>query len=281
VGLGLISLTGVISTSARTTTQVDLILSANASKPGDTLMAGVRMMLPPGWHLYWRNPGGAGTPPEITWKLPPGITAGSIQWPVPESLNDNSVFSYVYNEDLTLLVPLKVASNAVPGPVKVQAHVTWQECAKICLTNEAEVNASLVIGAESRESLYFATLRTARLKYLPKNGVDLPLSVHWEAEGDKRRPMILEWQMESKTAGVDFFPYASTNYQVEGAVERLADEGGKIRIRKFVKNSGAAWPTRIDGVLAFRELEGAPIQGYEVTLPPAPVSTNKNASFTQ
>ena len=42
------------------------------------------------------KPGRAGNPPEIKWKLPPGITAGEIQWPVPESLSNPPFINYVY-----------------------------------------------------------------------------------------------------------------------------------------------------------------------------------------
>src|SRR5579872_4009349 len=48
-------------------TQSDLILSADTARPGDTIMAGVRLRMKPGWHTYWRNPGGSGIPTKITW----------------------------------------------------------------------------------------------------------------------------------------------------------------------------------------------------------------------
>src|SRR5580692_3258213 len=82
--------------AAGTTTKVELILSAEAARPGETVMAGVRMNMQPGWHSYWRNPGGPGIPTEIKWMLPPGITAGQIRWPIPEPLSNEPFVNYVY-----------------------------------------------------------------------------------------------------------------------------------------------------------------------------------------
>jgi DsbC/DsbD-like thiol-disulfide interchange protein len=38
-------------------TRVDLLLSAATARPGDTVMAGVRLKMDPLWHTYWRNSG--------------------------------------------------------------------------------------------------------------------------------------------------------------------------------------------------------------------------------
>lgn len=67
-------------------TQATLVLSADTAKPGDTIWAGVDMKMDPDWHTYWKNSGEAGMPTTISWQLPAGITAGDIQWPLPEKL---------------------------------------------------------------------------------------------------------------------------------------------------------------------------------------------------
>ena len=59
-------------------TQVRLLLSAETARPGETVMAGIELRMPPGWHTYWRNPGESGKPTTVEWELPPGITAEDI-----------------------------------------------------------------------------------------------------------------------------------------------------------------------------------------------------------
>jgi DsbC/DsbD-like thiol-disulfide interchange protein len=159
-----------------TTTKVELILAADAARPGSTVMAGIRLTMQPGWDTYWQNPGGPGIATEVKWTLPPGITAGKIQWPVPESLSSPPYFvNYVYTNEAILLVPLIVSSNAAAGSLNIQAHVSWQECSNICVTGETDVSASLTIGTESQPSFDAITIKAAKAK-LPKDGSKLAVT---------------------------------------------------------------------------------------------------------
>jgi thiol:disulfide interchange protein DsbD len=266
--LTVVFLTLVFGTFAAraTTTKVELILSAETARPGDTVMAGIRLTMQPGWHTYWKNPGGPGIPIEIQrWTLPPGITAGEIQWPVPESQTDDPFVNYVYTDEAILLVPLKIDSTTAAGSFMIQTHISWQECnIGLCLTDQVDLSAPLTIGTESQPSFDAEAIEKAKNK-LPKSGANLSVAAHWEGD-DEKRPMILEWQTTNKPAEVDFFPYAHTNYEVQGQVERLPDAAGKIRIQKLVTKSGTEWPTKIDGLWVVREKPDSPPEGYEVTL---------------
>jgi thiol:disulfide interchange protein DsbD len=246
------------------TTAVDLILSADTARPGDTVMAGVRLKMQPGWHTYWRNPGDAGIATTVAWTLPPGVTAGAIQWPVPEKIITQSLTSYAYNDEVTLLVPLKIAANAAPGPLELKAKVKWQECSELCVLGQQEVAASLAIGPETAPSLNASILEIASTK-LSESDPNLVASAHWEAEGDPR-PMILEWQATNQPVEADFFPYENENYDVKGETARLPEAAGKIQLRKLVGKSGDAWPTKIDGLLMTRADKAAAWQGREVSL---------------
>ena len=79
-------------------TQARLLLSTRQARPGETIWAGLELKMPPPWHTYWRNGGDAGSPTTINWSLPEGVTAGEIEWPVPEkstvSSGDVSLVTY-------------------------------------------------------------------------------------------------------------------------------------------------------------------------------------------
>ncbi len=77
-------------------TQAHLLLAADSARAGDTMLAGVELHMPPGWHTYWKNSGASGLPTSIKWDLPAGVTAGDIQWPVPEKLPDADLTTYIY-----------------------------------------------------------------------------------------------------------------------------------------------------------------------------------------
>ena len=94
----------VVFTAHAAHTQAQLILSADIARPGDTIWAGVDLKMEPGWHTYWKNPGAAGMATKIEWQLPPGITAGEIQWPLPEKFPPAEVTTYGYENEVVLLM---------------------------------------------------------------------------------------------------------------------------------------------------------------------------------
>src|SRR5687768_11566141 len=59
--------------AAEKNTEVKLLLSHSAARPGETITAGLQMVSKPGWHTYWKNPGDAGLPATIEWQLPQGM----------------------------------------------------------------------------------------------------------------------------------------------------------------------------------------------------------------
>src|SRR5689334_9116933 len=58
-----------------------LVLEDTAVPPSGQTRIGIRFKMDPEWHIYWQNPGDSGEPPKITWKLPPGVQMGALEWP--------------------------------------------------------------------------------------------------------------------------------------------------------------------------------------------------------
>src|SRR6266446_2701093 len=143
VGVLSFLLFAAFSLSAATKTQARLILSVEAARPGETVTAGVLLKMPPGWHTYWKHSGDSGAPTKIDWQLPDGIKTGEIQWPVPEKLTVADLTTYVYHDEVLLLVPLTLAHNADAGPKELKAQVSWLECERVCVPGKGEVKASL------------------------------------------------------------------------------------------------------------------------------------------
>lgn len=55
-----------------------LVAEDKAIAPGGTITIALEEKIAPGWHTYWKNPGDAGAPTDIQWKLPAGWKAGAI-----------------------------------------------------------------------------------------------------------------------------------------------------------------------------------------------------------
>src|SRR5690349_15982842 len=106
-------------------TRVDLLLPVETARPGDTVTVGVRLKMDRKWHTYWKSAGDAGAATEIEWQLPAGVTAGDIQWPAPERLAAEGLTTFVYHDEVVLLVPLKLDAKLANGPVPLKANVSW------------------------------------------------------------------------------------------------------------------------------------------------------------
>lgn len=262
-------------------TQVRLLVSAETAKPGDDIMAGVELRMPPGWHTYWRNGGDSGAPSEIKWQLPKGVSAGAILWPVPEKLEEKleneSIVTYIYSEMVVLLVPLKLASDLPNGTLDLMADVSWLECKELCLPGSGKVRAHLNIGTTAKPSANAALIDSAQKK-LPKNGASLNATAHWDAPpGRKERPLIIEWNSRVKPEGADFYPDRGQDYAIKGTTARLDLGDDKLGVRKIVVSEEEKWPSQVTGLIVTKASASAPMEAFEVTLNLAPDRANISA----
>ena len=150
VGLGQGSLSGAKNSSGnkgdkKLHTSVQLMSRAKTVKPGSTFTVGLLMKMDPGWHTYWKNPGEAGLPTQVKWKLPEGFTAGEIQWPVPHKYNETGeVLTYGYADENLLLIDITSSATASSGSsVSLRADVEWLECENICVPGSVSVELKL------------------------------------------------------------------------------------------------------------------------------------------
>ena len=246
-------------------TQAQLLLPVETARPGSTVLVGIQLKMDAGWHTYWKNSGASGIPTTIKWELPAGLTAGEIQWPVPEKLPPDELTTYVYENEVVLLVPLTLAADLKPGPLVLKASVAWLECKEKCIPGSAEISATLNLGAETKPSTDAALIQ-AWQKKLPGSADALAPHAEWEAAAaNDARALILEWNSTATASSVDFFPEASDDFEVQAEVQRLPSETGKIRLRKLVKKFQGDWPKQISGLLV--EKSGTETSAHNATLP--------------
>jgi thiol:disulfide interchange protein len=245
-------------------TKAQLVLPVESIAPGETLLMGVHLKMVPGWHTYWRNPGDAGSPTTVKFSLPDGVTAGPIQWPIPEKIKFGELLTYAYDGDVVLLVPLSVAKNA-SGQGDIKAEVSWLECEVQCVPGDAELSAKLTIAPASKPSANASIIDSWKAK-LPKPGSDIAAKAHWlDGPGGEKRAILIEWTPRDAKAGADFYPFEGKGFAVGATTEFLPAEGGKVRLKKFVEKFEGDWPKEIAGLLIEKPNPDA-VQGYETKL---------------
>ncbi len=270
-------------------TKADLLLDHEVAAPGQTIMAGVRLKMPAGWHTYWQNPGDSGMATKVTWQLPRGVTAGDIQWPVPEKHDFEGFITYVYHDVVVLRVPLTIGADAPLGPTEIRAALEWLECKETCIPGEGEVSAALALAREPRKSAN-APVLDDWAKRLPVKSDDLKVTALWQ-DGDSpdERKLVLSAMAPAGVKLADFFPHLDQSVEIGAATEVLSDTAIELNLRKTVLRFGeAVWPRTIAGVLTTKA--GAPVPAYQFSTTveaggPAetgevPAATNPGAAVT-
>ena len=101
--------------------------------------AGIYFKMERGWHIYWKNAGDAGLPPEISWKLPAGITATGIEFPAPRRLSLGPLVDYGYEDEALFPLKVRVDKSVPAGPATLHAKVSWLICQNTCIPGSGEL----------------------------------------------------------------------------------------------------------------------------------------------
>ena len=145
------------------TDQVQARLLAHAPEgvmAGKPVWLGLQLTHQPDWHTYWKNPGDSGQATTLEWSLPPGVTAGEIQWPMPSKFPIGHLANYGYDASVLLPVPLTLA-NTPQQPLRVQLEASWLVCRVECIPQSGTFAITLPVqqSIASHAALFDATLQ--------------------------------------------------------------------------------------------------------------------------
>lgn len=134
-------------------TETSLVSEVQSIAPGETFSVAIQLSHAPGWHAYYKNPGGPGLPLEFEWKLPEGYEVKQFHWPTPHLyINDGTQF-YVYENDYVMLADITAPASAKVGEqATLTVSPSWQICDnKGCdPPNSKELSVSLPVTNASK-----------------------------------------------------------------------------------------------------------------------------------
>jgi thiol:disulfide interchange protein DsbD len=247
--------------------KADLVAETASITPGTPLWVDLRLVVKPGWHVYWQNPGDSGLPTAIDWKLPPGFSPGPIHWPVPEHFVQNGIGNYGYAGTVDLLVPVTVPQELTPGKsARLDAEASWLACSDICIPGGKKLSLDLPGAAQppapdSASAQLFAAARGNLPMPAPfetrfvSDGGGFRLLIPSSATGELRNPTGM------------FFPIKDS--LIDAAAEpRIEHDHNGLAILLPKASDGSATPATLDGVLALRG-EGGAERAYEISANPA------------
>ena len=226
-----------------------LVAEAATLAPGRTVTLGLHMAMKPGWHVYWRNPGDSGLPPEMAWRLPEGFSVGATQWPAPERIPVQTLMNFGYEGEVTLLVPLRVPeTQPAGGKVSLAGTLSYLVCEEICIPGSAELALDLPVGPEAQPDPAQARLFTEARAALPEPS---PFPIRAARDGET---LLLQLDRPSGAPAITnaaFFPYAES--ALDNAAEQTLEGDGAAQRLVLKPGDGKVGPEALGGVLTFDE----------------------------
>ena len=137
---------GASATVSQPHVTAELIPESTTVEAGKPFDVALHLHADVGWHTYWINPGDAGLATTIAWTLPPGFTAGPIQWPTPEKHDMGGLMTYGYAGDVYLLTTITPPKSDLPPHFDVKASAEWLVCKEECIPGKAELTLPLDSG---------------------------------------------------------------------------------------------------------------------------------------
>jgi suppressor for copper-sensitivity B len=126
-------------------TEVRLIAGSDAVGEGETVRLGLQFRLEPGWKIYWRSPGDAGSPPVLRYDGSSNLAAADMSWPAPLRFFEAGELETVGYLDATVF-PLVVRLERPGEALSVRAVVDYQACETICIPFTANLALDLPAG---------------------------------------------------------------------------------------------------------------------------------------
>ncbi len=256
----LVALLLAIPAHAKNNIAASLVPESRIVAPGQTVTLALVMRPNKGWHGYWKNPGDSGMETSIAWQLPEGVTAGPIQYPVPDRLIIAGLMNYVYEGDYAQLIDVAVPSGIAPGtPLPISGRVDYLACTdEICVPESATIAVELEAGTPGARDPAFDRYRQA----LPK---PLGSEARFEQAGEKFRLAVpIPASMELGEAY--FFPL--TDGALAYAAPQQVSRAGDLLIVETGAGAAAGTVGPVEGVLKVGE-QGLALRAVRGAVPAA------------
>jgi thiol:disulfide interchange protein/DsbC/DsbD-like thiol-disulfide interchange protein len=249
----------------------EMVSLGPAIAPGGTQVVGLQLSMEEHWHVYWVNAGDSGEPPKIKWTLPEGITAGPMQFPIPQHLPLGPLMDFGYPDGVTFPVTISAAASVKPGPVHLDAKVDWVVCAQECVPGKAHLGIDLMVqpGAPSVDQLPKVGALGLALKLIPG---PLPAGAKFTVTGGAQ-DFVLTVTGLKRQMNAEFYPFlekgpdgAEKDGVIANAAKQIAeplDDGLRLRVKR--SPDVPVLPATLGGVLRLSD-EVA----YEVSAPVVP-----------
>ncbi len=130
-----------------------LIAGCEVLAGGEEFEVGAHLRVPPGWHIYWENPGDAGAATSVTLKGPAGFKIQGPLYPGPQrNQGPEGLTSYTYEGDTVIFFRVTAPRVLPPGPYAFRAQADWLVSAEQSFPGHGDARIELERGRQTRET---------------------------------------------------------------------------------------------------------------------------------
>ncbi len=205
--------------------KAELVSEYQQVKPGQTVRLALHFVPDPHWHTYWQNPGDSGLPTSLNWQLPPGVSAGAIQWPTPHAIAIPPLVNYGFEGSTILLSELNIPTDYAATTLQIQLQADWLVCEDVCIPAEAQFSLTLPVAETAVLAADYAGLFTQAQQQLPQ---PLHVSGRFDTSGGAFSAAI-DWP---EPAEITAFFVAATELVDHAAAQQISLQGKQLLLQQ-------------------------------------------------
>src|SRR4051812_21763463 len=151
-----------------------LITAVEGTGSLDRVPLGLHLKMKPGWKTYWRSPGDAGLPPQLSWEGSGNLAGTDFRWPAPHRFTLFGIETFGYDGEVVFPI---TARPAQPGqPLDLKVSVDLLVCSEICVPQNLDLALEVPAGPAA-SSGNDANLIARFTSYVPSDGTASGLGI--------------------------------------------------------------------------------------------------------
>jgi DsbC/DsbD-like thiol-disulfide interchange protein len=217
--------------------RVRLVAGPAAGGRSNAYLAGVEIVMGPGWKTYWRTPGDAGVPPAFDWSQSSNLGKVTTLYPAPSRLHEPAAQTIGYTT--SVVFPVEVTPVDPGKDVALKLTLDFGMCKDICIPAEASLSLAIPAGASGlpRPQLAAWLERVPRTKATRRPSDPQLTRVTAHLDGPAAR-LLVEAAFPGGTQGGDLFIEAPDGSYVPQAEALPATASGVMRFEVDLARSG-------------------------------------------
>lgn len=244
----------------------ELICDRTRIAAGETFELGARYSIPPGWHIYWINPGDEGFATEAQLTAPEGFRVEGPAMPGPERIElPGRVVDFGWESEALFVFRVTAPADLAAGSKSTFALKSrWLMCRDACYFGEADKR--LVLAAvdplHAAEPANQKSFEKGRRK-LPRPWKELAgASATWSQDKQSGETLLL-----LRVPGadrLDFMPTLDSDLQLGGRALGIDGSAATLALRLRARKDAPVLLPEVRGVL--RVQRGAEPSWFDVRL---------------